>query len=250
MFDKFSLSVVGISFLLGFVGTVLWKKESTQWKTFLFFYTFLPAVICIVVFFIHTDTWSLGDLSFTKVDFPYIALGLAIPIVFQAINLLVQLQRSSYALKAGTDLKKVIPIVLVNILVLILFVSGEEIGWRGFIQSQAIERYGNIVGILLLGLVWGFWHAPVALRGHNLNAYFWAETFVLYPYMCICYSFPIAFLTLQSGSIWPGILFHAANNALGSISIQFVEKKKPKLEILILMVIATLFLLPFAFFLV
>jgi membrane protease YdiL (CAAX protease family) len=250
MFIEFSLSVVGISFLLGFVGTILWKKDSTQWKTFLFFYTFLPAMICIVVFFVITNTWSLGDFSFTKFDFRYTALGLLIPIVFQSINLLVQLQRSSYAFKAGTDLKKVIPIILVNVAVLILFVSGEEIGWRGFIQSQAIERYGSIVGVLLLGLVWGFWHAPVALRGHNLNAYFWAEAFVLYPYMCICYSFPMAFLTLQSGSIWPAILFHAANNALGSINIQFVDKKNPKLEILIQMVIATLFLLPFAFFLV
>lgn len=86
--------------------------------------------------------------------------------------------------------------------------------------------------------------------GHNLHAYFWAEAFVLYLYMCICYSFPIAFLALRSGSIWPAILFHAADNAQGNISIQFVEEKNPQLEILIQMAIAILFLLPFAYFLV
>lgn len=250
MFIEFVLSVLGISFVIGFGGTFLWKKDSPQWKTLLFFYTFLPAVICIAVFFILRNTWSLGDFSFTKIDFRYAALGLLIPFLFQSINLVVQLQRSSYALRTGTDLKQVIPIVLVNVVVLILFVSGEEIGWRGFIQNQAIEQYGSVAGVLLLGLVWGFWHAPVALRGHNLSEYFWAEAFVLYPYMCICYSFPMAFLTLQSGSIWPAILFHAVNNALGSISIQFVDKKNPKLEIIIQMVVATLFLLPFAFILV
>ncbi|HLO14053.1 MAG TPA: type II CAAX endopeptidase family protein [Anaerolineales bacterium] len=250
MFIEFGLTVLGISFLIGFGGTVLWKKDSLQWRTFLFFYTFLPAVICIVVFFVLRNTWSLGDFSFTKFSFWYAALGLLIPLVFQTINLLVQLQRSSYAFKADTDLKKVIPIVLVNVVLLIIFVSGEEIGWRGFIQSQAIERYGSITGVLLLGLVWGFWHAPVALRGHNLSACFWAEAFLLYPYMCICYSFPMAFLTIQSGSIWPALIFHATNNALGSISIQFVDKKKPQLEILLLMITGTVVLLPFAYFLV
>lgn len=250
MFIEFTLTVVGISFLIGFGGTVLWKKDSSQWRTFTFFYTFLPAAICIVVFFVLRNTWSLGDFSFTRFDFWYAALGLLIPLVFQTINLLVQFQSASYAFKANTNLKKVIPIVLVNVVLLIIFVSGEEIGWRGFIQSQAIERYGNTAGVLLLGLVWGFWHAPVALRGHNLSAHFWAEALVLYPYMCICYSFPLAFLTIQSGSIWPALIFHATNNALGSISIQFVDKQSPRLEIVILMVIATLFLLPFAFFLV
>ncbi len=246
MFTELSLSVVGISFLLGCVGTALWKKDSTQWQTFLFVYTFIPAVVCIVVFFVYTDIWSLGDFSFTKLGFGYAALGLLIPVVFQVINLLIQLRSSSYTLKAGTDLKKIIPIVLVNVVALIPFVGGEEIGWRGFIQSPAIERYGSIGGVLLLGLVWGFWHAPVALRGHNLSANFWAEAFVLYPYMCICYSFPLAFLTLQSESIWPALLFHAANNALGSISVRFVEKKNPKREILWSMATATVVLMPFA----
>lgn len=249
MFTELILSVVGISFLLGFAGTALWKKDSTQWQTFLFFYTFLPAVICIVVFFVYTNIWSLGDFSFTKFDFGYAALGLLLPVVFQVINLFIQLKSSSFVLKVGVDLKKIIPIVLVNVVVLIPFVVGEEIGWRGFVQSQAIERYGSIAGVLLLGVVWGFWHAPVALRGHNLSANFWAEAFVLYPYMCICYSFPLAFLTLQSGSIWPAVLFHSANNALGSISVRFVEKKSPKWEILGSMATATVVLMPFAFLL-
>lgn len=249
MFIIFCLTVLGVSFLIGFVGTVLWKKDSPQWRAFLFFYTFLPAAICITVSFILRNTWSLGDFSFTEFDLRYVALGLLIPLVFQSINLLVQLKTSSYVFKAGTMAEKVIPIILVNVVILIPFVSGEEIGWRGFIQSQAIERYGTIPGILLLGLVWGLWHAPVAVRGHNLSAHFWAEAFVLYPYLCICYSFPLAFLTLRSGSIWPALLFHATNNALGSISIQFVDKKKPQLEILLLMIIGIVILMPFAFFL-
>lgn len=249
MLNELVLSVLGISFLLGFLSMFLWKKDSPQWKLFLFFYTFFPALICIAVFFICKNTWSLGDFSFVKFDLLYVALSFLIPVMLHTIHLLLQVKSSSYVFKGGANWKKILPIVLINSVVLILFVSGEEIGWRGFIQNQAIERYGSVVGILLLGVVWGIWHAPVALRGYNLSAHFWVEAFVLYPFMCICYSFPLAFLTLQSGSIWPALFFHATNNALGSIGIQFVEKKKPKMDILLQMITGTVLLVPFAFFL-
>jgi hypothetical protein len=35
--------------------------------------------------------------------------------------------------------------------------------------------------------------------------------------MCVAYSFPMAFLTVEIGSIWPALVFHAVNNAVGSV---------------------------------
>ncbi|MBL8061835.1 MAG: hypothetical protein JNK32_02365, partial [Anaerolineales bacterium] len=90
------------------------------------------------------------------------------------------------------------------------------------------------------------WHAPIALRGHNLSAHFWAEAFVLYPYVCVCYSFPLAFLTIKSGSILPALIFHATNNTLGSFGSEMVEKTNPKREVLLHLVTGTLLVVPFA----
>jgi membrane protease YdiL (CAAX protease family) len=43
---------------------------------------------------------------------------------------------------------------------------GEEIGWRGFMTPRFTALYGR-AGILLAGLVWGLWHTPLILLGHN-----------------------------------------------------------------------------------
>lgn len=249
MLTPLVVSVLGISFLIGFLAMLVWKKDSTGWKFFPGFYTFLPAVIAILVVFFLQKRWTFGDFSFTKFDTLYILLGFLIPVILYAINLFVQVRTSTYALKPGIDWVKALSGVPPTILVLVVFVAGEEIGWRGFLQTPLIDRFGLIPGIILLGLIWGIWHAPVALRGHNLNAHFWAEAFVLYPFVCVCYSFPLAFLTIQSGSLWPALVYHATNNTLGSIGAQMIEKRDTKREVLLLMLTGTLLTIPFIFFL-
>ena len=37
---------------------------------------------------------------------------------------------------------------------------GEEIGWRGYALPQLLSRYSPLASSLILGLVWGAWHAP------------------------------------------------------------------------------------------
>jgi membrane protease YdiL (CAAX protease family) len=245
MVVEFVASTLGVSFLIGSVAMRLWKKDSRQWQIFPGFYTFLPALIGIAVSYIYTGEWSLGDFSFTDFDPGFMALGLMIPIAFYFLSLVVQLRFSSFRIKPGTEWKKMLLPVLLNIMVLIFFVSGEEIGWRGFLQTSLIDRFGMTGGIVLLGIIWGIWHAPVALRGHNLNQHFWAEAFVLYPFICVCYSFPLAYLTIQSGSIWPALIFHATNNSLGSVGAQIIEKKNTSREILLLMLMGLILAIPF-----
>jgi membrane protease YdiL (CAAX protease family) len=241
-------AILGISFLVGFAAMLLWKKDSPQWKIFPGFYTFLPAIIAVLLVFILEKRWSLGGFSLAKFDPLYMLLGFLIPVVLYVINMTLMTQAFSYTLKPNIQWKKILPSIPLSILVLVVFVAGEEIGWRGFLQTPLIERFGGVVGVIVLGIIWGIWHAPVALRGHNLNSHFWAEAFVLYPYVCVCYSFPLAFLTIQSGSIWPALVFHATNNTLGSLGNEVIEKKNTTREIALTMATSTLLILPFIFF--
>lgn len=247
MLAQLVAAVLGISFLIGFLAMLLWKKDSPQWKIFPGVYTFFPAVIAILLVFFLEKRWSFGDFSYTRFDPLYLALGILIPAVFYVLNLTVQISAGSYTFKPGIEWKKVLPGIPLTILVLIVFVAGEEIGWRGFLQTPLIEKFGSGVGIILLGLIWGIWHAPVALRGHNMDSHYWVEAFVLYPFMCVCYSFPLAFLTIHSGSIWPALIFHATNNTLGSIGAGLIEKKNTKFELAIIMLMGFALLLVFAF---
>jgi membrane protease YdiL (CAAX protease family) len=246
MLTQLVVAVLGISFLIGFLAMLFWKKDSPQWKVFPGFYTFLPALISILLVFVLENRWTPGDFSIIQFDPFYIFLGLMIPIIFYAINLGIQLGTSSYKFKNGIEWKKLLPSIPLTICILVFFVAGEEIGWRGFLQMPMIETFGTVGGIVLLGAIWGIWHAPVALRGHNLRSHFWAEAFVLYPYMCVCYSFPLAFLTIESGSIWPALIFHATNNTLGSLGSEVIEQTNPKFQIVLPMLTGTLFLIPFA----
>jgi membrane protease YdiL (CAAX protease family) len=38
---------------------------------------------------------------------------------------------------------------------------GEEIGWRGYALNQLQKTHSPLISSLIIGTVWGFWHAPL-----------------------------------------------------------------------------------------
>jgi uncharacterized protein len=51
-----------------------------------------------------------------------------------------------------------------------LFGLGEEIGWRGFLLPRLMPL-GKAKAYLLVGVIWGLWHAPLVLVGFNYAPY-------------------------------------------------------------------------------
>ena len=47
-----------------------------------------------------------------------------------------------------------------------VFALGEELGWRGFLLPSLLPL-GQWRAILMSGVIWGIWHAPAILQGHN-----------------------------------------------------------------------------------
>lgn len=231
------VAILGTSFVLGAIATRIWPSTSPGWKAFTSAYGFLPATVAVVYSALRTGTISFGELSFTTVEAWAIVVAAAIPPCVFIVSLAVQLRVDSVAVKPGTRLQGLIPGLLIAAVVLIPLVAGEEIAWRGFLQGPLTRDLGTIGGVVALGLVWGIWHAPIALRGHNLRSMFWAEAFVLYPVMCVAYSFPMAFLTLETGSIWPALVFHGVNNAVGSVGGSVLEERLPGRQVGVLAVI-------------
>ena len=50
-----------------------------------------------------------------------------------------------------------------------LVALGEETGWRGWLQS-ALEPLGRRRGIVLTGVIWGLWHAPLIVMATSTAA--------------------------------------------------------------------------------
>lgn len=59
-----------------------------------------------------------------------------------------------------------IPSLLAGATVNALAALGEELGWRGLMQRE-LEPLGFWRMNLVIGIVWGLWHAPVIWQGYN-----------------------------------------------------------------------------------
>lgn len=92
---------------------------------------------------------------------------------------------------------------------------GEEAGWRGWLLP-ALRPLGVWPALVLTGTIWGLWHAPVALLGHNFNEpNVWG--LLLMTVGSIGWGIVFGWLRLRSGSLWPAVLGHGALNASGGL---------------------------------
>ncbi len=97
----------------------------------------------------------------------------------------------------------------------LILALGEEIGWRGLFVPELAKTTGFTKTALISGSVWAAWHMPaIFLADYNSsgtpNLYSAANFAVL----IIAISFPFAWLTLKSGSLWPAVVLHAFHNQI------------------------------------
>lgn len=84
---------------------------------------------------------------------------------------------------------------------------------------------GAIPASLLIGVIWGLWHAPVfLLDGFEYgvrNSWISVGIFVLF---VTSLSFPFTWLRLRSGSIWSRVLAHAVINTVAPMLFVFLTR--------------------------
>ena len=96
---------------------------------------------------------------------------------------------------------------------------GEEWGWRGYMMPKLLELMPKPVAVIVGGVIWGLWHAPLTVSGHNFGL-----DYKFYPWlgillMCIFCILMNAFLTLlteRTKSVYPAAFCHAVTNNLGA----------------------------------
>jgi membrane protease YdiL (CAAX protease family) len=101
-----------------------------------------------------------------------------------------------------------------------LFTMGEELGWRGFLLPRLLPL-GQWKAVLWSGLIWGVWHAPAIVQGHNYPGYPILGVFMMIVF-CILIGIIISWLYLNTKSPWVAALAHGSINAIAGLPVLFL----------------------------
>jgi uncharacterized protein len=102
---------------------------------------------------------------------------------------------------------------------------GEEFGWRAYLQPKLMPLGGR-KAMLWMGLIWGVWHWPIILMGHNYGLDYPGAPFLgplAMVWFCLVIGIFLGWATLKSRSVWPAVIGHAAVNGIAGLSVFFVQ---------------------------
>ncbi len=242
----------------GFTGPEMGVEAMGSYQKFAMFYMFLPAIVALILQAIggelgisrpHSTRIKIVPKDKTLFKFRLRWSWLAAvgtTLVMVALSLLFSLPFADYVtmkdstieliIANGIDntpaeviaqvermpewvmvLSTVLSGILAGVTINALFAFGEEYGWRLY-MVDALRGKRFFVAALVIGAVWGIWHAPLILMGHNYPdaRILGVGMMVLF---CILAGIIELYFVLKSGTVWPAVFIHGTINALGGMGV-------------------------------
>lgn len=204
-----------------FVKKVVQKEEikqslgiSFKWNRWFFIAWFLPPILSLVAF--------LLSLLFPDISFSPEMQGM-----FERFKDTVS-EEDLALMKEQMKTLPVHPIILAFLQGMIAGITinaiagfGEELGWRGFLLYEFREM-SFWKSSILIGSIWGIWHAPLILQGHNYpqNPEIGAIIFIIW---CILLSPIFNYIRIKSRSVVAVSIMHGTINATYGLSIILIK---------------------------
>jgi membrane protease YdiL (CAAX protease family) len=209
-------------------------------------YMFIPFISAILVKAIHKEPIMSDFLISFKINRWFLIAWLILPaIVFCSLGISILFPNISYSPEltgvfdryAETftpeqveELKNKINSLPINFIWLSLIQGlffgatinaiaafGEETGWRGFLL-KGLRDMRFFKAALIIGSIWGIWHAPLILMGHNYPQHPRIGVFMMIAF-CILLTPIMQYLTIKSKSIIAAAIAHGTLNSVAGISI-------------------------------
>lgn len=118
--------------------------------------------------------------------------------------------------------------IVISPIVNLLPILGEEFGWRAYLQPR-LMGLGERKAMLLMGLIWGLWHAPVIAMGHNYGLEYagapWLGILMMIWFTFVLGTF-LGWATWRAGSVWPAVIGHGLVNGFAGI-VLFTTQGQP-----------------------
>lgn len=117
-------------------------------------------------------------------------------------------------------------VVLIGPIINVIPTLGEELGWRGYLLPKLRETHSDRAALVITGVIWGIWHAPVIAQGHNYGTQYWG-----FPYLgivamivfCVAVGIIEGYVTIKTKSAIPAAMIHSAINAGAAMPVYMAK---------------------------
>lgn len=242
---------VGLVVILSIIPYYFILKEGTSDSPFTLLLMWIPAISSVVLRLVHKEKLFKGIVWNPFKDFRWLLLAIFIPLIIEFLSLMVtyllgaaELKPNLIIIEKGLISLKGVAMVfgaqpqpwyilvphyllsyfLGTVFYSLIFTLGEEYGWRGYLQKEWSPN-NNLNGFVAIGIVWGLWHLPAILQGHNYPEYPIIGAFILMPILCIIFSIVFGIVYNRKHVIWIAVAFHGALNISADVSnTAFIEE--------------------------
>ena len=229
----FSYGIAWIVWILTGIGAGDYENwgETTEYSFLGLMIMAAPAIGNILTRLITKEGMENSFLHFSlKGKFKYYLAALFLPVLSGLITGIV----SSLVYCGGISLEKIndqagdpagfAGYILYSVsacAVISYYAFGEEFGWRAYLYPKLEKLIGLPKTIIAGGIIWGIWHAPLTVMGHNFG-----QDYPGYPVsgialMCVFCIFTggmLAWLTKKTHSVFTASLAHSSINTCSGIS--------------------------------
>ena len=140
-------------------------------------------------------------------------------------------QQLAATLPGDVDRELIMTVIIVqivatpfNAILSSMLAVGEELGWRGWL-TPALRPLGTWATLLITGVVWGLWHAPIILLGYNF-ARPDVSGVLLMVAGCVAWGILLGWMRLRSASVWPAVLAHGSLNASAAVFLALFDARR------------------------
>lgn len=211
IFDEFNVQKIVSKYGLSFKK---WKLKSSILWSVLFYATFVCSYILLT--FVLGNLLKIpgiGHVMYDYEEFLKFSGETSLPIT-----------NNIYLLYGISFLNS----IFVGLTLNALFAFGEELGWRGYLWKELceIKTINSCQSKLLIGVVWGIWHAPLIFQGYN----FPEQPIIGIGYMLIS-TIPLTFILTDAVSKYETVIvaafIHGLMNATAFLAVVIPDSQPP-----------------------
>jgi membrane protease YdiL (CAAX protease family) len=121
---------------------------------------------------------------------------------------------------------QVMQFIILGPVINIIPTLGEELGWRGYLLPKLRCFFSDRTALVVSGAIWGIWHLPVIVMGHNYGTgyagYPWLGILAMVLF-CIIFGTIEGYIAIKLESVIPAAMIHSALNAGAGLPLCLVK---------------------------